>query len=187
MTEKEEHPAASHYAFPYFFANAGTEGDPGVAGINFRAFGIIYYEGDLLIYYGDMRDSSYDFVDCYCSRWDVQNYSVIIETWLKEDDLNLIQDNIRPGAVGELYTILGRPRYYDSTWSSDNTLRMRPNPYIGKNDDTGVFILGNTGNLSNMRNDTLIYVKNTTSSPIVGSNGWINYKIEGMISGTRAL
>lgn len=115
------------------------------------------------------------YIKCKCSRWDVQNYNVIIETWLNKSNYEDLRDSVRPGAVGELYNILGRPRYYDKSWRSYNTLWIYP-------DTTS------NSNLKNMRDgNTLIYVKNINSSPVAGASGWINIKIEGMISGQGAL
>lgn len=126
--------------------------------------------GDLLIYYNTLEYSSY--IQCRCSRWDVNNYSVIVETWLKENDLNTLREYVTPGAVGELFTILGRPTYYDKTWTSGNTIKLKPNE---------------NNNLSKMRKETIVYVKNMTTSPIEGSDGWINVKIEGYVSGSGDL
>jgi len=125
---------------------------------------------DLRIYYGNQTESS--VICCFCSRWDVQNYSVVIETWLKKSDLQTLRDNITPQAVGELFTILGRPLYYDKTWSAKNTIRVAP--------------VSDT-QLSLMRDETIAYVKSITDSPIEGDQRWINVKIEGMISGSGDL
>jgi len=174
-----EHPYASHRSFPYLFTT-DTYSNP-IEGFWLGEEEVIVphawgYDYDLAIYYGSL--SGNNFVDCRCSRWDIQNYSVVVETWLKEDQLALIRENTRPGAVGELYTILGRPRYYDKTWDGSNTLRLLPTPSSNyMNDST----------LNKMRKETLIYPKNITTHPIQGSNGWIGIKIEGMISGTSSL
>ena len=111
-------------------------------------------------------------IDCFCSRWDVQNYNVVAETWMKKSDLQSLRASITPQAVGELYTILGRPRFYDSTWSGENTLKLSPN---------------SNSQLDMMRSDVLVFVKNISDTPITGPNGWLSVKIEGMISGTGAL
>lgn len=126
--------------------------------------------GDIIIYYDTLWYPNR--FGCWCSRWDVQNYNVIIETWLKKSDLQSLRDNITPQAVGELYKILGRPLYYDKTWSAGNTLMVVPN-------------LDNYSTIKNMRDgETLIYVKNISDSPIPGASGWLNVKIEGQISGS---
>lgn len=131
------------------------------------------YNYDLAIFYDSLAGN--DYIDCRCSRWDVQNYSIIVETWLKKDDLQTLRSNITPGAVGELYTILGRPRYYDGTWAGDNTLRLFPTPSSNE-------MPGST--LHEMRSEKLIFVKNITEHPLEASSGWTEVKIEGMISGT---
>jgi len=150
--------------FPFQF---GSEPAPDTSAI---------YDYDLAIYYDSL--SGDDFIDCRCSRWDVQNYNVILETWLKKADLQTLQSNITPGAVGELYTILGRPRYYDSTWQGNNILRLLPTPSSNEM---------NNSTLRKMRRETLVYVKNTTTNPIDGPQGWVNVKIEGMASGTTSI
>ena len=127
-------------------------------------------ENDLSIYYSSL--SSPHFINCWGSRWDVQDYSIIIETWMKKDDMLTIQDNTVPGAVGELYKILGRPLYYDSTWQGGNTIKLSP-------------IDGYE--LSNMRSEKLIYPKSISTSPQKGDSGWLNVKIEGYISGTGSI
>lgn len=188
MVDADNYPNKSHYCFPYWFTdNDETAPDGGDKhGIAFNTF-TIYFDGDMFIYYGDMDNDSKEFIDCWCSRWDVSNYSVTIETWLKKEDLNLIQNNIKPGAIGELYVILGRPRYYDSTWQEQNTLRIRPVNYTSREYATDTWEEEGTSNLPRMRNDAIIFVKNTVSSPLEGSNGLISYKIEGMISGSNSL
>ena len=171
----DTHPNASHRAFPYYFDE--TEG------ITFgTSFGVNII-GDLLIYYDTYENN--DFIDCWCSRWDVDNYSVIVETWLKEDDLSILLDNITPGATDELYSILGRPYYYDKTWASENTIKLKPNIYTRKVADS--WIGNNNSSLKNMRDECMIFVKNITTHPIVGSKGWIQCKIEGYKSGSGAL
>jgi len=124
--------------------------------------------GDLLIYYPPITD--YNWIDCWCSRWDYDNYSIKVETWLKKDALKDLRDNIVPGAVDELYNVLGKPFYYDKTWTASNTVRLRPNP-------------SSNSSLKEMRNEKLIFVKNITSTPIKGNSLWINCKIEGYVSG----
>jgi len=154
-----------HDQFPYTFSD--TEG------ITFGEIPVPVFEHDLRIYYSSMAGN--DFVSGLCSRWDTSNYQLIVETWLKKDDVNTLFDYMKPGAVGELYKILGRPTYYDKTWGThgmSNTLRVVP-----------------TGNsqLQQMREEKIIYVKNVTTHPIAGSQGWIEIKLEGYLSGSQNL
>ena len=54
----------------------------------------------------------------------------------------------------------------------------------------GAFAQGlmvNNSNLNKMRNETLVFIKNITTNPIPGPAGFINTKIEGMISGTSSI
>ena len=179
MTEKTEHPNATHFSFPYYFANAGAECGPswtcGRDGIHFRELGFgeptYAHKYDLAIYYDSLAGD--DFIDCRCSRWDVSNYDVTVETWLKYNDLRLLLENVRPGAVGELYNILGRPRYYDRSWRGANTLRLLPTPSSSTM---------SRSTLRKMRKETLIYPKNITTSPVKDTE-WVSIKIEGSISG----
>ena len=121
---------------------------------------------DLRLYY-----SGSAFVDCACNRWDTNNYSIVIETWLNKSQLNSLRIGLTPGAVGELYKILGRPTYYDQTWQSENTLRIVPV----------------SSSVDGMRTEKTIYVKSLSDSPIPGTSGWLSVKIEGLISGSSNL
>jgi len=123
----------------------------------------------------DLTISGNNFsIDCNCSRWDSDSYQVIMEAWLKKSDLKNLRDNITPGAVDELYTVLGKPFYYDKTWTAENTIRLIPDS-------------DNFSNLYNMKTDKIIYVKNITSTPIRGDSLWLNCKIEGYLSGNQIL
>lgn len=123
---------------------------------------------DLIIYYNSL--DGYDFINSKCTRWDVNDYSLIVETFIDKEESQLLFSNIIPGATGELYSILGKPTYYDSTWQGNNTLRLVP-----YNDSDS--------NLKNMRDEKIIYVKNITNHPIRDTEN-INIKIEGYISGS---
>ena len=121
--------------------------------------------GDMSIYYSSLS-SPHNF-DCWCTRWDQDNYTVTIETFIPKVKLQLLRNHIKPGAVGELYQVLGRPHYYDKTWSGDNTLKIVP-----KND------------LAGMRSTKIIYVKNFSTTHKPGNHGYVNVKIEGYVSGS---
>ena len=123
---------------------------------------------DLNIYYSSL--SSPHYINCWCSRWSTDNYAITLETWLTKSQLQTLRSNITPGAADELYTILGKPTFYDATWQGQNTIRLEPT--------------GDSSTLSNMRNEKLIYVKNITDSPLEGANGYLQVKIEGYISGS---
>lgn len=152
----------SHYCFPYFFDDdygfcfgpCGWSVAP--------AWNLPY---DLMIYYGDMGDD--DFIGGWCSRWDAQNYDIICETWLKKPTLQSLVSNIRPGAVGILYEILGKPHHYDTSWTAANTIKIKPHP---------------SSNLSNMRSEKIAYVKNLTTHPVTNTD-WVEIKLECNISG----
>jgi len=101
--------------------------------------------------------------DCWCSRWDRNDYSVVIETWLNQSQRNLLRSHIRPGAVAEMYQILGRPHYYDTSFGY-NTLTITPK--------TGY-------QLANMEDSITIGVRNYTER-ITDSNEYF-VKIEGFI------
>lgn len=181
MTEKTEHPTASHSMFPYFFADAGTEDhlttnrvhgfDFTTLVIEFIPYAAPIWINDLAIFYGQGLDTEY--IDCRCSRWDVQDYSVTVETWLYKDNVDTLMENIRPGAVRELYKILGKPHFVDSSWQGYNTLRLYPTPSSQKM---------NNSTLHRMRRNQIIYPKTITIHPIRNSQ-WIETKIEGYISG----
>ena len=118
------------------------------------------------IYY-DSLDSP-DLITSDCIRWDAQDYNVIVETILTKTQLKSLRDNITPGATGELYKILGKPTFYDKTWTGSNTIK----------------ISSDKSNLQNMRDDRILYVKSITDSPIEGASGKILVKIEGLVSGS---
>jgi len=158
----------SHYSFTYHFDDD--------EGITFRDIPTLFkFENDLAIFYNSLDGD--DFIDCKCSRWDVENYSVTVSTWLDETQLNTLMSNVTPGATGELYKILGRPTYYDQTWTGENTLRLYPTPSSSAM---------NGSNLKNMRKNTLLYVKNITTTTL-DTIDWIHTKIEGFVSGSSGL
>lgn len=127
-------------------------------------------EGDIYIYYGDL-DTAASSMRCRCSRWDVQDYNIILETWMNKSQFDSVRNNLRPTAVTEFYKLIERTVYCDSTWEGKNTLRLVPD-------------ISSQSSLSAMRRETLIFPKSVTSSPIEGNRGWIGVKIEGTISGS---
>ena len=195
MTERSERPFASHVAFPYYFDSTyGTLTFPYSFPFAFAGditpnkgicFGdlVVYvpptvadykYKYDLALYYGDLQNT---YVEGRCSRWDVQDYSIIIGTWIKKDDLQNIRDNIRPGAVRQLNRVVYAPKFYDATFRGLNTIRFLPTPSSSEM---------NQSNLHNMRRDTIAYCKTITEHPIQNSE-WIELKLECNISSNQEL
>lgn len=115
MSFKDDHPNASHTQFPYYFSD--------IEGIE---FGILEAgDWDLLIYYGSSEDV--DCIDCKCSGWKRDDWTVKVTTWLTKNQLDILLNNISPGAVGESYRLLGKPKYYDKTFTDSNTLQFKVN------------------------------------------------------------
>jgi len=129
----------------------------------FKTFSaLIYKEGNSLRIYYSCNAYPHYYIDCWCKRFDVSNYDVTIETFLSPGARNQLFQSVTPGAVRELYNILGKPKYIDTTYSSGNTLRLEP-----------------IGNLTNLENEMIIAVKSISDSPIAGSSKKFNIKIEG--------
>jgi len=80
---------------------------------------------NLNIYYSCNQYPSYSS-NVWCSRWDEDNYSIIMEYIIESGSAEDIPNNIVPGAVTELYNILGTPYYQDTTYNSGNTLIFDP-------------------------------------------------------------
>jgi len=164
-------PSTQYYYTAYVSSNGWDAGEDWASeSIEFITAPAITCDKDLLIYYNSSL-SAPNYICCWCSRWNVDNFDTIIETWLTKSQLKTLRDNITPGAAGELYQILGSPTFYDQTWEGKNTLR------IASNDNS-------TSTLYKMRNDKIIYVKNISTSPIAGASGYLAVKIEGYISGS---
>lgn len=109
-------------------------------------------------------------INCMCSRWDTENFNIIVETWLSKSELQNLRSSIVPGAVTELYKVLGRPFFSDSTWQGNNSLQLIP-------------ISDNL--LDKMRGKNyVVFPKNIMTSPIQGDKGWIWVKIEAFASGS---
>jgi len=126
---------------------------------------------DLRIYYSSMAGDHY--MDCKCSRWDVDGYSLIVETWLKKSNLQELRNHIAPNAVDELYEILGVKHYFDITWQGANTLMLSP-------------IAGSQLDLMRGQNK-VVFVKSITDNCLPGTSGWINVKLECLLSSNSEL
>jgi hypothetical protein len=112
------------------------------------------------------------YIERFATRYDTQNYDIILETFMTKSELQDLDNSIRPGATGELYKILGRPRFYDKSWTGANTITIKP---------------VSNSNISNMRSDKVVFVKSISSTPIegnLGTKGYINVKLETTISGS---
>lgn len=103
------------------------------------------------------------YVDCFCTRWDEGNWDVTIETFLESANRDALFANVTPGAVRELYNVLGTPKYIDTTYESGNTLIYEPTHGFG---------------LSSLRQKRTIAVKNISDSFI--HRNYFNVKIEGI-------
>jgi len=122
---------------------------------------------DLNLFY-----SGNSYITARCNRFDVQDYSIIVECWLKKDDLLTLQENTRPGAIKELNRVVYAPKFYDSTWQGKNTLKLRP-------------IANSQSTLHQMRgSEKICYPKSISSFPLPGESTWIAVKIESVISGS---
>lgn len=188
MVEADDYPNKSHFHFPYWFTDNDESSIDGsnYRGIDFNSYWQ-KYDGDLLILLHDDLDvTATEYISCWCSRWDVDNYSIVLETWLKKDELQLLLENIRPGAVGELYKILGRPHFVDKSWTKNNTIRVVPNKYKTYERAEGTWAGNNASNIPMMRNEILLYPKTITAHPI-GNSDWIEVKIESAPSGSAGL
>jgi hypothetical protein len=120
---------------------------------------------DLLLYYSPFSGSAY--ISCNCSRWDQQNKTITVETWLKKPQLQTLRNNITPGAVRMLYKVLDDPIYYDTTWTASNTIKLYPNENA----------------LDIMRSPVLMIIKTIQDNPISGPSGYLHVKLSGYISG----
>jgi len=117
--------------------------------------------GNLKIYVSGGR-----VIECWCSRYQIDGYSLIIETYLPKQKRDLLRNNIRPGAVSEFYRLLGKPYYYDTSFGC-NTITVVP-------------VSGS--NLYQYYTPKTIYVKNYTER-ITPANDF-HVKIVGYISGS---
>lgn len=109
----------------------------------------------------EWKDNS---IRCWCNRWDRDNYLHTLEVILNTSDRNYLTRNITPGAVKDLFTILGETTYIDTTYASSNTLVVEP-------------ISGYA--VSSLRSYTKIGVKNVSDNFI--NKDLFKVKIEGYI------
>lgn len=108
--------------------------------------------GTCRIYYsGNAYPTYYENVPIH--RWDEDNWGGTIEFSCESGARDNIFNNIVPGAVRELYNILGTPHYIDTTYESGNTLIFEP-------------IYG-YGLSSNVRQRRLVAVKNASDTFMV--------------------
>lgn len=113
-------------------------------------------------------------IQCMASRWTTDNFSVIFETWIKKSDIQALNNSIRPGAVKELFNILGLPHYCDTSYTGANTIRIIPNP-------------SSSSTIASMRKETIIYPKTVTIETVEGDKQWLNLKLDAYISSTSEL
>ena len=167
--ERARYPNASHTSFPYYF-----DGETDHTGFRFESVdyndGGHNLKGDLVLVYGNTEN---DFVSGWCTGWRQDGWSLILSTFLNKEDTNSLRDNTVPGAVTELYKVLGVPYYYDTTWNGNNTIDVRPQNFDGSR-------------LKDLRNSVTIIVKDIRVEPMYNKENYNIIKIEGMISGGKA-
>lgn len=113
------------------------------------------------IYYSGNQYPTY-YIDVPITRWDEGNWDLTIEIFLDSGNRNTLFTHLVPGAVGELYNILGTPYYKDITYTSSNTLIIHPLTGYG---------------LSSLREGRMIAVKNISDTFI--NPEYFGIKIEG--------
>jgi len=118
--------------------------------------------GSLIISYFP-SENSLGIINCWCTRWDEDNYNVVVETFLESSNRNALFNCLSPGSVREFYNILGTPKYIDTTYDSSNTLIIEPRPDY---------------NLSGIRRKRTVAVKNISDTFI--NKDTFNVKIEGI-------
>jgi hypothetical protein len=113
------------------------------------------------IYYSGNSYPTYS-IDSSITRWDEGNWDIVIETFLNSSNRGKLFRHVTPGAVRELYNILGTPKYIDTTYSSSNTLIFEPQDGFG---------------LSGVREKRTIAVKTIQDTFL--NPDWFGIKIEG--------
>jgi len=120
-------------------------------------------DGDIEIYVGGMTDN--EKIKSYCTRWDVSNYLLTVETFVDKDNANLIRENCNPGQYQRHDILTDHPQFTDLSLNNDNMIKIKP-----------------LSNLSDMREEKIIYVKSYGEHIL--SKNLLNIKIEGYISGS---
>lgn len=77
------------------------------------------------IYYSGNQYPTY-YIDAPIKRWDEGNWNVVLETFLPSSTRDTLFAHTTPGAVREIYNILGTPKFIDITYNSGNTLILEP-------------------------------------------------------------
>jgi len=116
----------------------------------------------IIIYPSSMSNPTY--IECQCTRWDESNYDLTIETFLSSGNRNTLYDNVVPGAVRELYKVLGKPTFKDSTYASANSLVIVPQSGYG---------------VSSLREKRVMGIKSISDT--FANKDYFNCKIEGKI------
>ena len=123
---------------------------------------VIYTEGNSMRIYISCNSYPDHYVNCWCTRWDEDNWGMTFETHMGSGARDFLFRNVVPGACTELYTILGTPHFIDSTYDSGNTLIVSP-----------IYGYG----LSSLRKERMIAVKSISDSFI--NKDYFNIKVEG--------
>lgn len=119
--------------------------------------------GNLRIYYSACAYPS-EYFECWCKRWDEDNWNITIETFLTSANRDTLFRNVSPGIIRTYNNKLGQVINLDGTFSaSTNTLVMEP-----------IYGYG----LSSVRTKKEMIVKNISDSFI--NPNYFNVKIEGL-------
>lgn len=102
------------------------------------------------------------YIRTWCTRWDEGNWDVTLETFMGSSARNNLFASTTPGAVRELYNILGTPKFIDTTWQGENTLTITPIHGFG---------------ISSLREERMIAVKNISDDFLTKNK--FHIKIEG--------
>ena len=120
--------------------------------------------GTARIYYSTNNFPTH-YIDAPISRWDCDNESIIVETFLSSSNRDTLFAHVTPQAVRELYDILGEKKFIDTTYSSGNSLVVEPQGEYG---------------ISSLREKTDIAVKNITDW-FIPHTKYFGVKIEGVV------